>query len=289
MITSWNFFILLQCFFVMNYYYTSSFSLLSHGVKRMSTIPKQSTANMAMSIAGSIGKVSLVGAGPGNPDLLTIQAYKAIKSASLIVADRLISPEILKLVECELKVANKRPGCAEEAQEEIYDWVTQAALNGRDVVRLKIGDPFLFGRGGEEIIEFRKRGIRTEVLPGLSSSYSAPLAARIPLTHRDVANHVTISTGYGKESSYVDVPQYHSLGTLVLLMAIGRIKEITTTMILEKSYPPDTPVAIIENATTPKERILYGTLQTIANIAEEQGAKPPAVIVVGNVVTALEE
>lgn len=234
-----------------------------------------------------IGKVSLLGAGPGDPDLLTIQAMRMIKNASLVVADRLIASEILQLVECELKVANKRPGCAEEAQEEIYDWVTQAAMSGRDVVRLKIGDPFLFGRGGEEVLEFEKRGIKTHVLPGLSSSYAAPLAAGIPLTHRNIANQVLISTGYGKESSFVDVPEYNSERTVVLLMAVGRIKEISACM-RDKGFPVDTPVAIIENATTPKQRIILGTIGDIAQVAEREKAVAPAVIVVGHVVNALD-
>eukprot|EP01031_Cornospumella_fuschlensis_P028183 gene28183-34031_t len=173
------------------------------------------------------------------------------------------------------------------AQEELNGWVIEAALAGKDVVRLKIGDPFLFGRGFEEIIEYKKHGIHAEVLPGLSSSYAAPLVANIPLTHRGVANKVHISTGYGQNSSYVDLPMYDSDCTVVLLMAVGRIAEISDTLITLKRYPPSLPISIIESATTKHERVLKGQLSNIGQIAVEQEAKAPAVIVIGHVVNVL--
>lgn len=234
------------------------------------------------------GRVCLVGSGPGDPDLLTVQALKRIQSASLVVADRLVSKEILQLVKGKLKVANKKPGCAEEAQEELNRWVIDAVLQGEDVVRLKIGDPFLFGRAGEEILEYRKHGVEATVLPGLSSSYSAPLVANIPLTHRGVANQVLITTGYGMNGTHIDLPIYQNDRTLVLLMAVGRIEEIARVLQEEKGYPQTTPIAIIEKATTPEQRILQGTLATIVQIAKEYEAKPPATIVIGEVVSVLQ-
>lgn len=234
------------------------------------------------------GTVYLLGSGPGDPDLLTVQAVKLLQSASLVVSDRLVSKEILSLIKCELKVANKRPGCADEAQDEINRWVIDAASEGRDVVRLKIGDPFLFGRGGEEILEYRKHGIKSKVLPGLSSSYTAPLAATIPLTHRGVANQVLISTGFGRNATYVDLPSYNSECTVVLLMAVGRIDEIATSLVAEKGFPGSTPVCIVEKATTPDERLIHGNLQTIAAIAKAMEAKPPATIIIGDVVQCLQ-
>jgi len=231
-----------------------------------------------------------VGAGPGDPDLLTIQALRLIKNASLVVADRLISPEILKLVDCELRIAEKRPGCAEEAQEQLYSWVTDALQQGRHVVRLKIGDPLLFGRGGEEVLFFRALGVEALIAPGISSSYCAPLAAGIPLTHRGVSNQVLISTGYGKSSSIVDIPPYVSDRTVVLLMAVGRLSEIAANMTSPHlGYPPSTPVAIVEKATTPEQRTLVGTLATIANVAKEQKATAPACIIVGEVCNVLRQ
>jgi len=107
----------------------------------------RATSNLHISVDGSIGSVTLVGSGPGDPDLLTMQAYKLLKNASLVVSDRLVSREILALIDCEVRVANKKPGCADDAQAELNEWVINAALQGRNVVRLKIGDPFLFGRG----------------------------------------------------------------------------------------------------------------------------------------------
>ena len=194
--------------------------------------------------------------------------------------------KLLKIIECELKIANKRPGCAEEAQEEIYAWTKEALLQGKNVVRLKIGDPFLFGRGGEEIIEFRKYGVEASVVPGISSSYAAPLVAGIPLTHRGLSSQVIISTGYGQDGKAVDIPEYHHDRTVVLLMAVGRIGDIAAEMILN-GYPGDEPVAIIEKATTPQQRVLLGTLSTIYNIAVREAAKPPATIIIGKVVTVL--
>lgn len=227
-----------------------------------------------VSVSPPLGSVSLVGAGPGDPDLLTVQAVRLLSQAALVISDRLVSKEILNMIKCELRVAKKRPGCAEEAQEEIYQWTKEAVLQGKHVVRLKIGDPFLFGRGGEEVIEFRKLGIEPLLVPGVSSSYAAPLAAKIPLTHRGVSNSVLISTGYGKNEAVVEIPEYSADRTVVLLMAVGRIDEIATNMTM-MGYPKTTPVAIIEKATTPLQRTLTGTLEDIGFVARRDGACAP--------------
>eukprot|EP01041_Mallomonas_annulata_P000514 gene514-987_t len=234
------------------------------------------------------GTIALVGAGPGDPDLLTIQALKLIKNATLVISDRLVSSEILSLVECELRIARKRPGCAEEAQDEIFEWVKQGIVEGQNVVRLKIGDPYLFGRGGEEVLEFRKLGVEPIIAPGVSASYCAPLSSNIPLTHRGTANQVLITTGYGRDGIKVDVPPYSSDRTVVLLMAVGRLQELTENMI-SSCYPSTTPVAIIERATTPQQRTIRGTLATITDIAIKENVKAPATIVVGEVVNVLNK
>ena len=141
---------------------------------------------------------------------------------------------------------------------------------GRNVVRLKIGDPLLFGRGGEEILRFRAElNVEPFLSSGVSSSFSAPLVAGIPLTHRGVSNQVLISTGYGRDGSRVDVPPFSEDRTIVLLMAVGRIGEIAESM-MKRGYKRNTPVAIIERATTPKQRTLHGTLESIGGIAVEK-------------------
>lgn len=233
------------------------------------------------------GKVYLLGAGPGDPDLLTVQAVKLLQSADLVVSDRLVSKEILSLITCPLKVANKRPGCADEAQDEINRWVIDACNEGKNVIRLKIGDPLLFGRGGEEILEYRKHSIESTVLPGLSSSYTAPLAALVPITHRGVANQVLITTGYGQNATEVELPEFHGDRTLVLLMAVGRMKEISTELLEKRHFPASIPVCIIENATTPKQRVFKTPLIDVQACIETNQIKPPAVIVIGDVVNVL--
>jgi len=233
-----------------------------------------------------VGTITLVGAGPGDPELLTVKAHKALESADLVVSDRLVSKEILDLVKGELLVARKLPGCAIEAQREIFRWCADGILAGKNVVRLKIGDPFVFGRGGEEVHEFRRLGVEAAVVPGISSSLAGPLAAGIPVTHRGVANRVVLCTGMGKDESAPDVPAYHPQQTAVFLMAVGRLRALTRDL-AAAGYPADTPVAIIERATTPRERTVTGTIAGIAQAAEDAAVRPPSIIVVGEVVTCL--
>ncbi|CAM9202758.1 unnamed protein product [Discosporangium mesarthrocarpum] len=233
-----------------------------------------------------LGRVSLVGSGPGDPELLTLAAIRALDSADLVIADRLVSKEILDLVPGDLRVARKYPGCAEEAQHEIYRWMREGIAAGKHVVRLKIGDPFIFGRGGEEVLEMRKDGIECRVIPGISSVFSAPLLGGIPVTHRGVASQVTLGTGYGKDYSHPDICDYHPQKTAVFLMAIGRLRELCDDM-LRRGYPEDCPVAIVENASTPRQRVIAATVNTILDVARDLEVKPPSTIVVGEVVRIL--
>jgi uroporphyrin-III C-methyltransferase len=229
------------------------------------------------------GSVALVGAGPGDPDLMTVRAVRELEKADVVIADRLVSKEILDMVRGELKVARKLPGCQEKAQAEIYGWMREALENGQRVARLKIGDPFVFGRGGEELLELRKWGFEAEVVPGVSSALSAPLLAGIPVTHRGVANQLMISTGYGRDYTSTDVPPYDPLRTCVLLMAVGRLKQLSQDM-LAGGYPGKTPVAIVERASTAAQRIVVATVDDVAEVAKEHGVCAPACIVVGEVV-----
>jgi uroporphyrin-III C-methyltransferase len=229
-----------------------------------------------------------VGAGPGSPDLLTIAAHRIISDpSSLVIVDRLVSAEILDLVRGEIKIANKHPGCANDAQMEIYDWCKEGVMAGRHVVRLKIGDPFVFGRGGEEVIEFRDFGVEPSVVPGVSAAFSAPLLGSIPVTHRGVSNQVVMCTGYGRDGTSPDLIRYHPEQTVVFLMAVGRLRGLCRNLVDLAGYPEDTPVAIVERAGCPDQRTVVGTVGTIPDVAERYGVRPPSTIVVGDVVNVL--
>jgi len=234
------------------------------------------------------GRISLVGAGPGDPDLLTIAAYKIISHPDvLVVSDRLVSSEIIDLIQGECKIARKMPGCAEVAQEEIYKWCKEGVDAGKHVVRLKIGDPFVFGRGGEEVLKFRDYGIEPKVIPGVSAAFSAPLLGSIPVTHRGVSNQVVMCTGYGRDGTSPDLIQYHKEQTIVFLMAVGRLRQLCERLIRLAGYPSTTAVAIIESAGCPDQRTVVGNMETIADLAEEYDVKPPSTIVIGEVVNVL--
>jgi len=237
------------------------------------------------------GRITLVGAGPGDPDLLTMAAYKILTEDpnALVISDRLVSQEILNLIPGEIKVARKLPGCAELAQEEIYYWCHQGLKAGKNVIRLKIGDPFVYGRGGEEVLTFRDFGVEAKVVPGVSSVFSAPLLGSIPVTHRGVSQQVVTCTGYGREGTSPDLIQYHKEQTVVFLMAVGRLRTLSENLIDMANYPPETPVGIVERAGCPNQRTVTGNLLTIADIAEKHNIQPPSVIVVGEVVDVLQE
>jgi uroporphyrin-III C-methyltransferase len=237
------------------------------------------------------GRVTLVGSGPGDPDLLTVSAYRLLTENpdALVIADRLVSPEILNLVTGEIRTARKLPGCADLAQEEIYWWVHQALAQGRHVIRLKIGDPFVFGRGGEEVLTFRRFGVEPVVIPGVSAAFSAPLLGSIPVTHRGVSNQVVMCTGYGREGTSPDLIRYHKEQTVVFLMAVGRLKELCQRLEDQAGYPADTPVAIVEKAGCPDQRTVTGDMRSIARIADRHAIKPPSTIIVGEVVNVLIE
>lgn len=240
----------------------------------------------------SKGRVTMLGSGPGDPNLLTVAAYKLLTNSNnntLIISDRLVAQEILDLIpsKTEVKIARKHPGCAEQAQEEIYTWTKQGLDQGKHVIRLKIGDPFVFGRGGEEVLRFRSFGYEPTIIPGVSASLSAPLLGKIPITHRGVSNQVVMCTGYGRNGTNPDLIQYHKEQTVVFLMAVGRLREISQNLIKYANYPQTTPVGIIEKAGCVDQRIVIGNLITIADIAVKNNIKAPSTIVVGECVHVL--
>lgn len=233
------------------------------------------------------GKVYLVGAGPGDPQLLTIKAVKVLKEANVVIYDRLVGEEILCLApqQAEMIYVGKRTGKHEVPQDQITDLIIEKAQSGGKIVRLKGGDPFIFGRGGEEAEALVEKGIEFEVVPGVSSSVAAPMYAGIPLTHRDYAASVAIITGHraGDAEKVIDwVKIANAVDTMVILMGVESLDGIVSKL-LEGGISPQKPVAMVESGTYPKQRTLIATLGTIVKEAEVKQIKPPSVIVIGEV------
>ena len=240
------------------------------------------------------GKVFLVGAGPGDQKLLTIKAFELLKEADVVVYDRLVSESILKLVpkNAEKIYVGKSSKKHELTQDKITELLIAKAFEGKTIVRLKGGDPFLFGRGGEELEALREHGIPVELVPGVTSAIAVPGCAGIPVTHRGYASQVTFVTGHedpAKESSAMDWKQLAaSPGTLVILMGVRQLPSIAAQL-QAHGMAPSVPVAVIEQGLQPDQRVTTGTLGDIADLARARGVRPPAVIVIGDVVKLWRE
>jgi len=228
--------------------------------------------------------VALVGAGPGDPGLLTRRGAELLASADVVVYDRLAAPALLDLApaSAERVYVGKAPGAVAMTQDEINALLVKEGLAGRAVVRLKGGDPFVFGRGGEEAEALGAAGVPFEVVPGISSAIAAPAYAGIPVTHRGTSTHFTVVTGHedpAKGESEVDWGALaRTGGTLVVLMGAGRADEIAR-LLIDGGRSPDTPVAIVRNGTRPDQQTARATLATIGTVQ----VKPPSVIVIGEV------
>lgn len=235
-----------------------------------------------------IGRVVLVGAGPGSPDLITIKGAKALAEADVVVFDRLVAPTLLDLAPAHAArvYVGKEPGRAAMPQPEIGKLLVREALAGHMVVRLKGGDPFVFARGGEEVISCTDAGVPVEVVPGVTSAVAAPAAAGIPLTHRGVARSfavVTASTAHPEDT--VDIARMATAtDTLVVLMAAGKLAETCATLI-GAGRPSSTPAAIVQWAWTDDQRTVAGTLADLPTLAAAANVGPPATLVIGDVVT----
>ncbi|TIA69076.1 hypothetical protein E3P92_03734 [Wallemia ichthyophaga] len=229
------------------------------------------------------GHIVLVGAGLGSPELLTIAAYRALKTADLVLSDKLVPAAVLKVVpqSTEVRIARKFPGNAEGAQAELMQWAVDGARSGQVVVRLKQGDPFVYGRGGEEVIHFRREGYEAVVVPGLSSAMAAPLMGGIPVTQRGASDSFLLCTGVGRGGRVLSVPEYARARTLTILMGVARLRELVESL-AQLSYPPFVPVAVIEQASSPSQRVVMSTLDGIVKAYEGAGdQRPPGMIVVG--------
>ena len=236
------------------------------------------------------GRVYLVGAGPGDPELLTLKGRRYLGEADAIVYDRLVSPALLELAPAgaERFYVGKGRDIASVAQEDVNDLLVDLARRGLTVVRLKGGDPFVFGRGGEEVAHLAAAGVAFEVVPGISSAAAVPAAAGIPVTDRRVASSYAVVTGHvhpDDVDSAVDwVKVAESVDTIVILMGMKNLDAIAKK-IMSGGRAPGTPTAVVEAGTTTRQRTIVADLANIANKARRAGARAPAVIVVGEVVS----
>lgn len=238
-----------------------------------------------------MGKVYLTGSGPGDIDLLTIKALRVIKEADVIIYDRLANPDILQEAKtgCQFIYVGKEDKHHILPQEEINEVIYQSALQYENVVRLKGGDPFVFGRGGEEGIYLRERGIVFEFIPGITSAIAVPEYAGIPVTHRGVTVSFRVVTGHeasGKSKSQIPWENYKSDDTIIFLMGLHRLNVIAKKLI-EIGKPKDFPIAVISRGTTKEEKTIVGTLETIWALAKD--LPTPALIIVGEVVKLREQ
>jgi uroporphyrin-III C-methyltransferase/precorrin-2 dehydrogenase/sirohydrochlorin ferrochelatase len=246
----------------------------------------------AGSLARSGGAVALVGAGPGDPELITVRGRRLLATADVVVADRLVPGLLLDELrpEVELVDASKIPYGPSRTQEEINRILVERAKAGHFVVRLKGGDPYLFGRGGEELLACAAAGVPVTVVPGVTSATAAPAAAGIPVTHRGVAHELVVVSGHvppDHPESLVDWPAVARLrGTLCVLMGLKNLPQIVATL-LAHGRGGDTPVAVIQEATTASQRVLRGRLHSIVDDVRQADLRPPAVVVIGEVVNAL--
>lgn len=239
----------------------------------------------------SKGKVSLVGAGPGDPELLTVKAVRAIEQADVLLVDDLVNPEILSYAAPTARIipVGKRGGCQSTPQEFIERLMIAEAQAGRRVVRLKGGDPFIFGRGGEERAHLMEQGIDVEIINGISSGLAAPSSIGVPLTHRDFASGAIFVTGHerGDEAGPARTPDWALLAqtglTLVIYMGVARCRQIQAAL-LAGGKPGNTPVAVIQSATGARQNQLLTTLADLPDDLAASGLGSPSIIVVGEVV-----
>ena len=241
---------------------------------------------------GTRGKVYLVGAGPGDPELLTLRAFKLLQGAEVVLYDNLISPEILALLPASTEriYVGKRRADQGIRQEAINAMLVELALGGKDVVRLKGGDPFVFGRGGEEIDTLSAHGIAFEVVPGITAALGAAAYAGIPLTHRDHAHSCTFVTGQLHDGSVdLDWPALaRPRQTIVVYMGLPGLAVLCSKLV-EHGLPRDTGAAVVQQGTTQTQRVITGTLATLPERVARASLHAPTLTIVGNVVSLREK
>ena len=242
--------------------------------------------------AHSSGSCTLVGAGPGDPQLLTIKALHAIESASLVLVDDLVSDAILALAPATARVVHvgKRGGCPSTPQDFIEKLMVTQAQKGERVVRLKGGDPFIFGRGGEEVERLRQAGIEVQVINGITAGLAAVTSLGVPLTHREHAHGVVFLTGHARAGGSTDwtaiAAMAHSARlTLVIYMGIAQAHQLAKELM--QGLPPHTPAAVVQDVSLARQRHIATTLATLAQDVAKHQLRSPAVIVIGDVTASL--
>ena len=235
------------------------------------------------------GIVYLVGAGPGDPELISVKGQRVLAEADCVIYDYLANKSLVQNLKCELIYVGKQGSNHTLRQDDISELVAAKALEGKKVVRLKGGDPFIFGRGGEEAELLVEKNVPFEIVPGISSFYSAPAYAGIPLTHRDFSNAFEVISGHRRsdtdDTEDVNFPEYNPEKTFAFLMGMKNLPHISSKLINEKNFPADTPVGIVTWGTRPEQRVVTAPLSEIADAVEKAGLKPPAIIIMGGVVS----
>ncbi|KAF5312771.1 hypothetical protein D9619_002485 [Psilocybe cf. subviscida] len=247
------------------------------------------------------GRILLLGSGPGHPSLLTMATHAALtEHADLVLSDKLVPDAVLAIIpkHVQVRIARKFPGNAEASQTEMMEAAIEAANKGLTVVRLKQGDPVVYGRAGEEVLYFRERGYEPLVIPGVSSALAAPTFAGIPVTQRGAAESFMVCTGVGRRGKEVQLPGYERARTLVVLMGVARLPQVISALVdistneggrrVGAAYPPHMPIAIIERASMPDQRVVASTLKDIVRALDSSGEqRPPGMMVIGWSVLAL--
>jgi uroporphyrin-III C-methyltransferase len=233
-----------------------------------------------------VGKVYLIGAGPGDPELMTLKAARALRLADVVLVDELVNRGCLSHVRSDARVieVGKRGGCKSTPQVFIEKLCIQHSRAGHTVARLKGGDPFVFGRGGEELEALSAAGVEVEIIPGITAGTAVPATLGIPVTHRELARGVTFVTGHTKDGAEPDWAALARSGTtLVIYMGLKRLPQITSSL-MEAGMKPETPACAIENGTLRHQREVVSTLRELAKDVQKKGIASPAIIVIGDVV-----
>ena len=240
------------------------------------------------------GRVFICGAGPGDPALLTLKAAKLLKTCDVVLYDRLVTNKIIELIpdKCKRIYVGREIGDSSCHQDRTNNLMVAHAKNGEKVLRLKGGDPFIFGRGGEEAEYLREHNIKFEIVPGITSPIASAVYAGIPITHRKFSSSVAIVTGHesaGKEESIVKWDKLaNAVDTVIIMMGIGRLRQISADLI-NAGMDKNTDAAVIENGTTSKQKLVKGTLENIADLSKKAKIAPPAIIIIGKVVSLQEK